>query len=39
MNSDPLSQSMPVTRNGTVSMNASNAARMWVWALLRMRWV
>ena len=35
MNSDPLSQSMPVTMNGTCSMNWSNAARMWTRALLR----
>ena len=36
MNSLPLSESMPVTTNGTASMNASNATTMLVIALFLM---
>ena len=39
MNSEPLSQSMPVTANGTASTNASKAASTCTRALFRMGWV
>ena len=35
MNSDPLSESSPVTSNGIVSTAVFSALRMWMWALLR----